>query len=121
MSESPKPSPRLVQLDRILSLSSSTAAGRGAGDRNVLILSAVPLERIQALTLELQQRTAAAADDFDHLAMRVLLNEYRAAVASLRSVTTDVDARLHDAARRIATHQKAMHRHEKNAIKTGDR
>jgi hypothetical protein len=121
MSESPKPSPRLVQLDRILSLSSSIAAGRGTGDRNHLILNAVPLERIQALTLELKQRPAADADDFDHLAMRVLLNEYRAAVGSLRSVTTDVDARLHDAARRLATHQKALHREEKTAVKRGDR
>lgn len=121
MSESPNPSPRLVQLDRILSLSSATAGRSAGGDRNLPILNAVPLERIQALTREVEQRSPAETDDFDHLAMRVLLNDYRAAVASLRSVTSDVDARLHDIARRIGTHEKALHRHEKNAIKSGDR
>jgi hypothetical protein len=116
-----KPSPRLTKIDRILSLSPPLSGRSATGDTDQLLLASVPLERIQALTLELQQRSLDDTDDLDALSMRVLLNDYRAAVASLRIVTSHIDARLHTASHQIHKHGKGLRRDEELAIKRAER
>jgi len=49
-------------------------------------LAEVPEARIRVLTRMLQQRPTDGNDDIDVLAMRLLLNDYVAAVAHLRAV-----------------------------------
>jgi len=80
-------------------------------------LSSVPLERIRALTLELQDRVATTLDDVDAITMRLLLNDYKTAVAHLRAVGNGVDARLQTAAYEIHDIRKTIRRDEEMAMK----
>ena len=57
----------------------------------------MPLERISRLTAELTQHAPADIDDIDRLAMRLLLNDYTAAVAHLRAATRLTEQRMADA------------------------
>src|SRR5688572_12327981 len=95
---------RLQQLQQILAdsqaaLNSTTGCDADSADFHPGI---VPLERIGRLASELTQGVAADIDEVDCLAMRLLLNEYAAAVAHLR-----VAARLAD--RRVAVAAVPIH------------
>jgi hypothetical protein len=117
--------PRLTRLDRILSLSQPPVARAAADtDPQQVHLASVPLERIQALTVELQERSAAETDEVDAVTMRLLLNDYKVAVGHLRAVANNVDARLRSAAQEIHDKRKAVRREEEMAMKRaaqGDR
>jgi hypothetical protein len=115
---SPKPSARLMRLDRILSQSPLPIAARtAASDPDQVHLASVPLDRIQALTVELQERSTVDADDIDAITMRLLLNDYKTAVAHLRAVANGVDARLHAGGQEIHEARKLVRREEEMAMK----
>jgi hypothetical protein len=68
----------------------AAAAERDAARR----LEQLPLDRIRRITAELASRPDGASDEGDALAMRLLLNDYIAAVAQLRAVTRDAADRI---------------------------
>jgi hypothetical protein len=119
MSALHKPSPRLARLDRILSQSPLNVATHATTetDPGQVHLMSVPLERIQALTMELQERSAADADEVDAITMRLLLNDYKAAVAHLRAVANGVDSRLLAVGAALHQSRKTVRREEEMATK----
>jgi hypothetical protein len=119
MSASPKPSSRLTRLYHILSQSPPPALPES--DPSKVHLTSVPLERIRALTLELQESAAPSPDDIDAITMRVLLNDYRAAVIHLRAVTNGVDSTLHRVWEEIRFFQKKLRHETEKAAKRGAR
>lgn len=122
MSASHKPSTRLTRLDHILSQSPAALPTRGGDtDPGQVHLASVPLERIRALTLELQERSSAPQDEIDAITMRLLLNDYKAAVAHLRAVTNGVGAQLHTASEQISETRKTVRREEEMAAKRATR
>jgi hypothetical protein len=86
MSPTAEPSQRLQRLAQILAESKLAIATSEVTDPADAHIASLPLERIRRLTLELTSRAAAAIDEIDGLAMRLLLNEYSVAVAHLREV-----------------------------------
>jgi len=66
-----------------------------------LWLAEFPAERLAGVTEELRRRTGAEVDEIDALAMRLLLNDYTAAVARLRAVIRATEQRLSAAAPEI--------------------
>jgi hypothetical protein len=123
MSASHQPSARLARLDRILSQSPLATASHATADTDPgqVHLMSVPLERIQALTLELQERSATDIDDVDAITMRLLLNDFKAAVAHLRAVANGADARLHTAGAELHESRKRLRREEEMAMKQAGR
>ena len=123
MSALPKPSPRLARLDRILSQSPLHVATHAPTDTDPgqVHLTSVPLERIQSLTLELQERSPADADEVDAITMRLLLNDYKTAVAHLRAVANGVDSRLHAVGAELHESRKTVRREEEMATKRAGR
>ena len=117
MSASSKVSERIARLDQLLSQPSPPILRGTAVDLRHAVLVGVPLERIRALTTELQERCGATPDDVDALTMRMLLNDYRAAVAQLRAVTNDVDSRLLALGEVLHRTRKVVHREEEMAMK----
>ncbi len=98
MSAAPDSSWRLQRLAQILAESKplpSTSA-RETDPADVHIAS-VSFERISRLTAELLETTATGTDDIDRLAMRLLLNDYTAAVAHLRAAMRLAEQRMSDA------------------------
>jgi hypothetical protein len=78
---------RLTEIERLLAQTTYVAtANDGAENPVVVHLADVPAARIRELTRILQQRSAEANDEIDVLAMRLLLNDYLAAIAHLRAV-----------------------------------
>src|SRR5205085_8691331 len=117
-----KASARLTSLDRILSVSSSAIVARGtATDPYQVHLASVPLERIQALTAELRERATVDVDDLDGITMRLLLNDYKLAVAHLRAVTNSANARLHNAGYAIHETRKTVQREQEMIAKRAGR
>ena len=87
---------RLQRLEQILAGARPvTGAGAAALPRD---LEGVSIERIRQLTADLQARTTSPADEIDVLAARLLLNEYTAVVAQLRSAAREAAARIDAAA-----------------------
>jgi hypothetical protein len=77
----------LQELEQILSQSVvPMSAQRGDADPVRVHLDSVPLERMRRLASELQQQSPDAADDLDSVMVRLLLNDYTAAIAHLRAV-----------------------------------
>ena len=110
-------SARVARLDQLLSQSSPPATRGADVDLQQVLLTGVPLERIRAVTVELQERADAPPDDLDALTMRMLLNDYKAAVAHLRAVATVVDARLHALGEELHHTRKVVRREEEMAMK----
>ena len=78
---------RLAEIERVLAQTTSVIkANDGVADPVGVHLADVPEARIRALTRMLQQQPTDGNDDIDLLAMRLLLNDYSAAVAHLRAV-----------------------------------
>ena len=119
MSALHKSSPRLARLDRILSQSPLHVATHATADTDPgqVHLTSVPLERIQALTTELQERSTVDADEVDAITMRLLLNDYKAAVAHLRAVANGADSRLLAVAAELHESRKKLRREEEMAAK----
>jgi hypothetical protein len=118
MSVPNKPSTRIARLDQILAQSPPHPASRSADvDPNQVHLSSVPLDRIHALTVELEQRSTVAPDDLDALTMRLLLNDYKAAVAHLRAVANSIDARLYATSNELHDIRKVLRREQEMTAK----
>jgi hypothetical protein len=92
-------SQRLADLERILAQPVAlTPAGDDKADPAQLHLSSVPAERIRRLTAQLASLAPDARDDVALVAMRMLLNDYAAAVAHLRAALQVVAPRIESAA-----------------------
>ena len=119
MSPLHRPSARLTRLDRILSQSPPAPVSHASADTDPaqVHLMGVPLERIQGLTAELQERSTTDADEVDAITLRLLLNDYKAAVAHLRAVANGVDARLHVVGAELHESRKTLRREEEMATK----
>jgi hypothetical protein len=119
MSALHKPSARLARLDRILSQSPPHVAAHATTetDPGQVHLTSVPLDRIQALTMELQDRSTEDTDEVDAITMRLLLNDYKAAVAHLRAVANGADSRLHAVGAELHESRKTVRREEEMVAK----
>ena len=117
MSASREPSARLASLEQILAQSPPVTHGSAATDPGQVHLASIPLERIAALTRELQEHQTLLPDSIDAIAIRLLLNEYKAAVAHLRAVSNGVDARLHTVSEQLQKSRKTVRRDEEMAAK----
>jgi hypothetical protein len=115
------PSTRLSRLDRILSQAESSPTRAGDSDAGQVHLASIPLERIRGLTIELQERSFAVQDDIDAITMRLLLNDYKTAVAHLRAVTDGVGAQLQESASQLSLTRKELRREEEMAAKRANR
>jgi hypothetical protein len=117
-----KSSARLTRLDEILAQSPPHQANRTAElDPEQLHLASVPLDRIAGLSAELRQRSVEPQDDIDAITMRLLLNDYRIAVAHLRAIANSADARLRAAGDQIHVMTKALRREQEMAEKRAGR
>jgi hypothetical protein len=98
MNAAPDSAWRLQQLAQILAESKALAStsARDTDPADVHIGS-VALERIRRLTAQLTQQAATDIDDIDRLAMRLLLNDYTAAVAHLRAAMRLTEQRMAEA------------------------
>jgi len=112
------PSTRLARLDQILTQSPPAPASRtGDVDPGQVHLTSVPLDRIKGLTTELRERADSTPDDIDALTIRLLFNDYKAAVAHLRAVANGVDGRLHAVTGELHHMRKTLRRAEELAAK----
>jgi hypothetical protein len=98
MSAAPDSPWRLQRLAQILAESKAPAStsARDTDPADVHIAN-VALERISRLAAELTQNAPTDIDDIDRLAMRLLLNDYTAAVAHLRAATRLTEQRMAEA------------------------
>jgi hypothetical protein len=98
MNAAPDSSWRLQQLAQILAdskaLASTSARDTDPADVHI---GSVALERIKRLAMELTQQGRTDIDDIDRLTMRLLLNDYTAAVAHLRAAMRLTEQRMSDA------------------------
>lgn len=87
---------RLQLLDAIVAASKTALVGAPREEIEAVQLSlrSVPFDRITQLTGMLADERTRGSDDVDTLAVRLLLNDYRSAVANLRAATQVVAARL---------------------------
>ena len=98
---------RLAEIERLLAQTTAVMrANDHVADPVGVHLAEVPEARIRVLTRMLQPQPTDGNDDIDVLAMRLLLNDYIAAVAHLRAVAR-VAASLVDG---VATPVKQGHR-----------
>jgi hypothetical protein len=78
---------RLTEIERILAQTTNVPTANDAGENPVAVhLADVPAARIRELTRILQWRPTEENDEIDLLAMRLLLNDYTAAIGHLRAV-----------------------------------
>lgn len=108
-------SQRLQRLGQILADSKPTVSTFTADDRDAAArhLESVPFERIRRITADLLERGDSRNDDVDALAIRLLLNDYMAAVAHLRAVVRDAGRRIDAAAEPISATRRFVWRDEK--------
>jgi hypothetical protein len=108
---------RLLDLERILAQSrTQPAATVQDADPVKLHLADVPIERIRRFTAELQSADAER-DEVAAITMRLLLNDYAAAVSHLRAVARISVARIDSAVDPIRDCQKFLRREDKLAMK----
>jgi hypothetical protein len=98
MNAAPDASWRLQRLAQILAESKALALTSARDDDPADVhIGSAPVERIKRLTAELAQEAPADIDDIDQLAMRLLLNDYTAAVAHLRAAMRLTERRMAEA------------------------
>jgi hypothetical protein len=117
MSAAADSSRRLQRLAQILAESQAAPGSTPAPDSGPtdVHLDSVSLERISRLTSELAQRAAIDTDDIDRLTMRLLLNEYTAAVAHLRAAARLTEQRMLEATVAIQETRLYLRRRKKHA------
>ena len=84
---------RLTHLARILN-DADTRHNAAAADPVDLHLKSVRLDRIRQLTRAVEDRIGLEPDGLDGITMRLLLDEYTAAVAHLRAVAREAAKRV---------------------------
>jgi hypothetical protein len=109
----PDSSQRLIRLEQILAESKPAAAAASDGDPVKVHLGSVPAERIRQVTAELTCRNGVDNDEIDIVAMRVLLNDYSAAVAHFRAVARKAEEQIAAAAGPIAEFRRFVWRQQK--------
>jgi hypothetical protein len=118
----PDASQRLLRLEHILSQSKPAAAAASDGDPVKVHLSSVATDRIRQVTAELTCRNGVDNDEIDMVAMRVLLNDYSAAVAHFRAVARAADEQIAAAAgpisdvRRFLWQQRKLQEESQQAL-----
>jgi hypothetical protein len=105
-----QPTARLQQLEQILAHGESAVSSSKEADAAAVHLDSVPLDRIRHLTDELVGDLREEPDTIDAVAMRLLLNEYVAAVGHLRAVTRTAAARVDGAAAPMKAARRILHR-----------
>jgi hypothetical protein len=117
MSAAADSSQRLQRLAHILAESQAAPGSASAPDRGPtdIHLDSVSRERISRLTSELAQRATIDTDDTDRLTVRLLLNEYTAAVAHLRAAARLTEQRMLEAAGAIQETRRHLRRQKKHA------
>lgn len=90
------PSHQLRLLDAILAGASNVIIGAAPGDLDAvqLYLRSVPFDRMRLLTAMLADQQSRGADTAEAVAARLLLTDYRSAVANLRAATQVVATRI---------------------------
>jgi hypothetical protein len=116
MSAAPDGSWRLQRLAQILAdskaLASTSARDTDPADVHI---GSVALERIKRLTSQLTLQAPTDIDDIDRLAMRLLLNDYIAAVAHLRATMRLTEQRMSDATLPIQEARLQVRQRDKRA------
>jgi len=110
------PEERLRRIEQILASSATDGSRARGADRDVLevLLASVMTDRINQTIAELER--GAKVDAVDTVAMRLLLTDYAAAVACLRTVARTTEQRLDDLAdairggNRIVDHAQSRER-----------
>lgn len=105
------PSVRLRQLEEILAQARPASHVDGQETNLVALnLSRVPMERIRQMTGLLEQRLNDEIDAVDAVALRVLVNDFTAAVGQLRAVTRLTGEQLAGIAGAIKEAQRLVQR-----------
>jgi hypothetical protein len=116
------PFERLIDIERLLAQTkSSMVSNRTGADPVALHLAEVPSARIRELTSMLQQRAVEGIDEIDALAMRLLLNDYSAAVAHLRAVAREAAALIDGAAAPVKDSQRFLRIDHRRKLKRESR
>ena len=103
---------RLREIERIIAQTRYVLASNQSADDPVAVhLADVPSARIRELTRILQQPPMGGNDDIDALAMRLLLNDYMAAIAHLRAVARAAASLVDGAAAPVKQTQRFL-RHD---------
>jgi hypothetical protein len=110
---------RLKQLESMLAHTASPGARPSEFDAADVHLNSVLVDRIRQLTDLLRGMNSAGDDALGALTLRLLLNEYRTAVAHLRSVAQMAANRVDAAPRTLKDAHRALHRYEKQRGKSG--
>jgi hypothetical protein len=110
VSDPREPSERLLRLGQILSQQMSN--GRGSDDVNPSRTSELQTERIRLLTLELQH-DGTHNDHVEAVTMRVLLNDYAAALSGFREMARQAESHLTAALGSIRDARRYVKRQEK--------
>jgi hypothetical protein len=117
---------RLIEIERILAQTKFVGgASDSAGNPVAVHLADVPATRIREFTRILQQRPLEANDDIDALAMRLLLNDYIAAVSHLRAVARVAASLIDGAAAPVKEIHRFLHaddkKRQRQSTETGTR
>ena len=100
---------RLREIERIIAQTPSVVtSNQGAEDPVAVHLADVPAARIRELTRILNQRPLEGNDDIDAVAMRLLLNDYMAAIAHLRAVARAAASLVDGAAAPVKQSQRFL-------------
>lgn len=100
---------RLKRLEQILAHARNGASLSGDFEAAAVHLDSVPLDRIRKLTDELSRETPEL-DTIEAVTIRLLLNEYTAAVGHLRAVARMAAARVDGATKPMKDARRALHR-----------
>ena len=121
MASSLDTSTRLALLERILAETTPGVIGPDvpAGDAVHAHLSSVPVERIRRLTAALHESSSASPDEVDAKVMRLLLSEYKTAVAHLRAVANEAASQVDGAGTLSRQARLTVHRYRKSITARG--
>jgi len=112
------PLERLREIERVLAQTRSSTGSSDAGvDPVALHLGEVPSTRIREFTSMLQQRAVDGTDEIDALAVRLLLNDYTAAIAHLRAVAREAAALIDGAAAPVKDSQRFLRVDDRRKLK----
>jgi hypothetical protein len=114
-------STRRKVLEQILAETTPAASGTEIADADAAHahLSSVPLERIRRLTAAVHESPSSNPDEIDAMAMRLLLDEYKTAVAHLRAVANEAASHVDGAGALSRQARVTAHRYRKSVTSRG--
>ena len=117
MSPARETAARLLELEQILAQSRNALAADRDADPVALHLADVPVERMRRFTSVLQQGAGGGNDEIDAVTMRLLLNDYTAAVGHLRAIARVAAAGIDAAAVPVRESQRFVRLDDRRAQK----